>query len=1240
MTQAPGLVIQIEKFDLTTNSAQVGREFSDRVSKIARGPLRKIMEAASAPYQHQFHSIDRLEIDLDEIAEDDFDEALKEKLYLALRDQFARLFGLGANRNTGSESRAGINVTLHTIALALQGSGTGQDWGQLQTQLEEMLASHGTETVRVLYRIGKKYRVRHNLAYRMDSSVIHAFLLTALPQHAQYITGYHEEIQQIHARKAIVAEPQTTFRAVIWELILNFLFLEDGSYFNSKSMIASTLGQLAARYRMDFAELLRQLSDCIDEQNLPRELMLPKILLELRETDDVPKAKPGNQLGASFSHLEAFLLRGVLSWNAGGNSSPRRVQALLLGILDQAPHQLLALLEKLSANAQVPKRLAQHLDWATHMQLLEVFTPQSAGPIGELLKEITAIQAKQAIVPAAPEAFADELWELVWSYQLSQRGSLFNKRSFLKSLLLGFAARHGLTYLSLLEGLVAKAFSGLQTQLRPGLAQDSWPNLLYSLLEERQPDKKVGSHETDIQTISALRAFLVRQRAITTDSYVSMRQHVQDILIRLAGRYHISYSKLLESFVHGDLRLEQMAYLNRPALLKIIESLFEEEAGQYPKRPAEARIKETWNAKYERAAREFLVQSLFLDRGSYHNNRSYVKNLLQKIAARHSLNYSSLLIGISALNREGRGPDALPAILRDLDSEQKKIPYDQSVWLEFFETGEFSGESWKLPSMQTIFKELTSDPETLRAWFRSNSRKRKKIEAFLRYFTQEQLQSLLTILQPGFSGFMQTYMLAMLEMTPAPENLKVELWRCLLTSSAHGHPRPVQQMLPEWNRFLAVRMGVSTGALWRALANTSRRLDADRFRVLDDMLESGEAQSDSGDPGLTAVLPEDDGGDEVGIPLTHCIHGELPLSNAERFLHFLQFSEFSGNQKESDAWQAIAGELQRDPMALLKNLMHALARQQESQCLIQRVPQAIREQMLDLLLGQERSLFAYFVDVWKALQRQLGFHDVDAESFILQFFVRSLLAPQKLRLEAVVSLMIRKLRKSYSALQVNKAFLLILDKTDASGNTQQKRFKIALEHAVAQLPISPKEPARKPANMSKENSAGAGESFYISNAGLVLLWQYLGMLFQRLGWVSNGEFTDSISRSRAVILLQFLADGEGVPEESELLLNKILCGMPEDMALEIVDPLSDTEKDYANQLLVAVTQHWDKLKNTDINGLRATFLMRKGRLRKGADNWQLLVDKGPFDPLLKSLPWSISMVKIGWMDKPVLVEWI
>jgi len=177
----------------------------------------------------------------------------------------------------------------------------------------------------------------------------------------------------------------------------------------------------------------------------------------------------------------------------------------------------------------------------------------------------------------------------------------------------------------------------------------------------------------------------------------------------------------------------------------------------------------------------------------------------------------------------------------------------------------------------------------------------------------------------------------------------------------------------------------------------------------------------------------------------------------------------------------------------------------------------------------------------------------------------------------------------------------------------------------------------------EEPAAGvdmADDVLDIRNAGLVILWPFLTRYFDLLEITEKGAFKSDELAARAVLLLQFIATGRTEAAEHELLLNKILCGLRSDIPVPREIELGPKEMEITDMMLKGVLQNWEKLKNSSVDALREGFLVRDGYLREKESLWELRVDKKTIDILMQSMPWSFGTIKLPWMNKRIVVEWI
>jgi hypothetical protein len=179
------------------------------------------------------------------------------------------------------------------------------------------------------------------------------------------------------------------------------------------------------------------------------------------------------------------------------------------------------------------------------------------------------------------------------------------------------------------------------------------------------------------------------------------------------------------------------------------------------------------------------------------------------------------------------------------------------------------------------------------------------------------------------------------------------------------------------------------------------------------------------------------------------------------------------------------------------------------------------------------------------------------------------------------------------------------------------------------------DPAATEANKGENRAAGLA----INNAGQVLIASYLPRLFSMLNLTGEGKFIHSGAADRAAHLVQFIVNGQMETPEYELPLNKILCGISTSFPLSPGIVVTEQEQALIEQMLTSIIQHWKVLGSTSIAGLRETFFQRQGWLVLEEDCWRLKVQERSFDMLLDHLPWSIALIKHGWMDKPLRVSW-
>ena len=177
----------------------------------------------------------------------------------------------------------------------------------------------------------------------------------------------------------------------------------------------------------------------------------------------------------------------------------------------------------------------------------------------------------------------------------------------------------------------------------------------------------------------------------------------------------------------------------------------------------------------------------------------------------------------------------------------------------------------------------------------------------------------------------------------------------------------------------------------------------------------------------------------------------------------------------------------------------------------------------------------------------------------------------------------------------------------------------------------------KPDKKDKKTDREFTEGVFIDNAGAVIIAPFLTMMFSRSGLTEENKIIDT---SAAVNLVHYCITGRTAAQEYELLLPKILCGLETGFVPGTVNITDAKIIKEADEMRASVIEYWTVLKDTSVDGLRESFLVRNGKLTFIDDEWLLKVEQKPFDMLLEHLPWNIGMIKLPWMKNLIRTQWI
>lgn len=148
--------------------------------------------------------------------------------------------------------------------------------------------------------------------------------------------------------------------------------------------------------------------------------------------------------------LEYYLLSGAMPWWATAAEREQPDQAIFqLGA--NAPSLLAALVRKLGQLQYVRKRITWQFSIAAIQQIVSVLEPAEATFIFEYSREVLHIQQRQQVLQTESKALERAVWLFVLTYLVTDGGSNFNRREFVRSHLTQMAHHFNIDYDTLLQ---------------------------------------------------------------------------------------------------------------------------------------------------------------------------------------------------------------------------------------------------------------------------------------------------------------------------------------------------------------------------------------------------------------------------------------------------------------------------------------------------------------------------------------------------------------------------------------------------------------------------------------------------------------------------------------------------------------------------------------------------------------------------------------------------------------------
>ncbi|GAA0553580.1 contractile injection system tape measure protein [Chitinophaga japonensis] len=148
--------------------------------------------------------------------------------------------------------------------------------------------------------------------------------------------------------------------------------------------------------------------------------------------------------------LGYYLLTGVLPWWAT-EAERQRPDSALQFLAAHAPARLAAFLRQVAQQAYVRRRIAFQFSIAAIREAVTVLEPAEAAFIFEYTREVLQVQVAQQVMQTTAGALERAVWLFVLTYLVTQTGSNFSRKQFVRSQLMQMAHYFNTSYEALLQ---------------------------------------------------------------------------------------------------------------------------------------------------------------------------------------------------------------------------------------------------------------------------------------------------------------------------------------------------------------------------------------------------------------------------------------------------------------------------------------------------------------------------------------------------------------------------------------------------------------------------------------------------------------------------------------------------------------------------------------------------------------------------------------------------------------------
>ena len=512
--------------------------------------------------------------------------------------------------------------------------------GRILPYWSELFLKYSATTEEVIYILGQKIEARKNIAWKFPEPLIVEIVKLLEPTHYSLIEKMVSEPKLFLQAEEDLKLEESEAKKSLWEFTLTYLIVERGSRFNRKSYIASIMNKMSAHINVGLVELYESLITLLEpasQSNAMRNELLD-LLIELKgetledshSSQKKARIKDGSDRQSKKYHrnskalsqdsdqtdsdnfsesnslkfskensqqknsAEASLYAQVPKesvvdafYRAFREGRPNLINAIWSDLLKSYPDWFLQTIRRIGQHQQVRRNISRNFSEPMLIDIVEIIDPSNSEFIQGFVRGACENQGKvshekiKVSSPTYKESLRisrSAVWEFTLGYLLVERGSRFNQKMFLVSVIRQMAAHENVSARAMYDVIVSSIlsqnisnsyhrqtlallkdlggeFKGVALGLagskstnsrgeRPGKDQIFRENHRSEAVADKQKERKI-----DEQQIELVRAYILYEKLFQELSYIESSgilksQH----LVRLFHELLESYPWMLHRF--------------------------------------------------------------------------------------------------------------------------------------------------------------------------------------------------------------------------------------------------------------------------------------------------------------------------------------------------------------------------------------------------------------------------------------------------------------------------------------------------------------------------------------------------------------------------------------------------------------------------------------------------------------------------------------------------------------------